>query len=258
MTSAKVDVAVLNSSLRRLAEPREDNDLYSSLRRVIDYSGELFSVSGGGLMLADDHGELHYVVASTGPSHLLEQVQINTGEGPCIDTYMRDEMTVSPDLANDERYPTLAPLVVPEGIGAVLGVPVRLFEMPIGSLDLYVDRPYDFDQSERDALGRYSEVVEAMIHAAVTASHAGRLADQLTYALEHRPPIERGIGYLMARDRLSQFDAFHKLRSAARTSRRRIGDVAAELVETGRLPDEPARPAETGRGTDTAEDTASL
>lgn len=238
MSTARVDAAALSSSLRRLAEQREDSDLYTSLRRVIDFSGQLFGVDGGGLMLADERGELHYVVASTGPSHLLEQAQLDTGEGPCVDTYVRNELTVSTNLAEDPRYPVLAPLVVPHGIGAVLGVPVSLSEMPIGSLDLYVDRPYEFDRSEMDALTRYGEVVEAMIHAAVTASRAGELADQLTYALDYRAPIERGIGYLMARDGLTHPEAFQKLRVAARTARRKIDVVAKALLDTGHLPDE--------------------
>jgi transcriptional regulator with GAF, ATPase, and Fis domain len=240
MSSARVDTAALNSSLRRLDEQRDDSDLFASLRRVIDFSGQLFNVNGGGLMLADDNGDLRYVVASTGPSHLLEQAQIDTGQGPCVDTYLRDDPTISRDLANDDRYPVLAPLVVPQGIGAVLGVPVHLSDMPIGSLDLYVDRSYDFDQSELDALTRYGEVVEAMIHAAVTASHAGNLADQLTYALEHRVPIERAVGYLMARDAVPQPRAFQTLRAAARAERRKVGEVAAELLDTGRLPGETA------------------
>lgn len=241
MSSARVDAAALTSSLRRLTEQRDQSDLYASLQRVIDFSGQLFMVDGGGLMLADDKGELHYVVASTGPSRILEQAQLDTAQGPCVDTFVRDEITVCADLAQDTRYQKVAPLVVPHGIGAVLGVPVRLSDVPIGSLDLYVDRPYDFDQSEIDALSRYGQVVEAMIHAAVTASHAGNLADQLTYALEYRVPIERGIGYLMARDRLAQSDAFQKLRASARSARRRIGDVAADLLETGFLPDEVER-----------------
>ena len=239
--SARVDAAALTSSLRRLTEQRDQSDLYASLRRVIDFSGQLFAVNGGGLMLADERGELHYVVASSGPSQLLEQAQLDTGQGPCIDTFVRDEITVTTDLARDERYQRVAPLVVPHGVGAVLGVPVRLSDVPIGTLDLYVDRPYDFDQSEIEALSRYGQVVEAMIHAAVTASHAGNLADQLTYALEYRVPIERGIGYLMARDRIAHAEAFQKLRTAARSARRRIGDVAAELLETGFLPDEVER-----------------
>ena len=236
--NARIDTAALNSSLRRIAE-RDDSDLYDSLRRVIDASAQLFeAVTGGGLMLADEHGDLHYIIARTGPSHLLEEVQVKTGEGPCVDTYVRDEVTVSSDLANDERYPSIAPLVVPHGIRAVLGVPIHLSDMAIGSLDLYVDTPYEFDESEVAALSRYGEVVEAMIHAAVAASHAGQLADQLTYALDYQAPIERGIGYLMARDDLTHSDAFQKLRAAARSARRRIGDVATDLLDTGRLPSE--------------------
>ena len=242
MTSARVDPSALTSSLRRLAEQRDDSDLYVSLQRVIDFSGQLFTVTGGGLMLADEGGELHYIVASTGPSHLLEEVQIETGEGPCVDTYVYDRMTVTTDLAHDERYPTVAPLVVPHGIGAVLAVPVHLTDFPIGSLNLYVDRPYEFDESELNALKRYGEVVEAMIGAAVAASHAGELADQLSYALDYRTSIERGIGYLMARDHLTHPDAFRTLRAAARSGRRKVGDVAAELLDTGRLPNEPGPP----------------
>ena len=47
MSSARVDAAALRSSLRRLAERRDDSDLYTSLRRVIDFSGQLFGVNGG-------------------------------------------------------------------------------------------------------------------------------------------------------------------------------------------------------------------
>lgn len=238
MSGATVDSATLVSSLRRLAERRGDSDLYAGLRRVIDACGQLFRVNGGGLMLADEHGELRYVVASSGPSEVLEQVQIDTNQGPCVDTFVRDEVTVCCDLANDDRYQVAAPLIVPHGIGAVLGVPVRLSGLPVGSLDLYVDRPYDFDDSETAALTRYGDVVDAMLHAAVTANRAGELAAQLNYALDYRVPIERGIGYLMARDGLCHSDAFGRLRNAARSSRRKIGDVAADLLDTGRLPGE--------------------
>ena len=79
-----------------------------------------------------------------------------------------------------------------------------------------------------------------MVQAAVTASRTGELADQLAYALEYRAPIERGIGYLMARDGVTQTEAFTRLRQASRSSRRKVGEVAADLLATGRLPGERA------------------
>ncbi len=53
--------------------------------------------------------------------------------------------------------------------------------------------------------------------------------------------IERGVGYLMARDRVDAVRAFDRLRRAARTNRHKIGDVAQHLLDTGSLPGD-ARP----------------
>jgi AmiR/NasT family two-component response regulator len=47
--------------------------------------------------------------------------------------------------------------------------------------------------------------------------------------------IERGVGYLMARDQVDSVVAFNKLRRSARDTQSKIGDVAQRLVSTGRL-----------------------
>ena len=52
--------------------------------------------------------------------------------------------------------------------------------------------------------------------------------------------IERGVGYLMARDGVDPVAAFNRLRRAARASQSRIGDVASQLLASGRLPNEPS------------------
>jgi AmiR/NasT family two-component response regulator len=44
----------------------------------------------------------------------------------------------------------------------------------------------------------------------------------------------------MARDHLGRPAAFELLRRAARAQRRGLGDVAADLLDAGRLPDEDA------------------
>jgi hypothetical protein len=129
-------------------------------------------------------------------------------------------------------------VIAGRGVGAVLGVPVRLSGGCVGSLDLYRNHAHVWDESEQQALIRYGEVIETMLAAALSAEQAGELANQLNYALEYRVVIERGIGYLMARDELDQTAAFNRIRTSARNSRRKIGDVAADLLSTGRLPEE--------------------
>lgn len=236
--TASVDPQALAASLRRLHDQHEGAMLKGSLRRVVDSCVALFGVDGSGIMIADEHSELRYAVASDGPSHLLEHAQLQTGQGPCVDTFVRDEVTACADVADDPRWPQLAPIVRGTGVAAVLGVPVHLSGLCVGTLNVHRVAVQDWDTSEVQALGRYAEVVEAMLAAAVSAEQAGELAAQLTYALDYRVPIERGIGYLMARDRIGHTEAFNRLRAAARNHRRKIGDVAEALLTTGRLPGE--------------------
>jgi AmiR/NasT family two-component response regulator len=117
-----------------------------------------------------------------------------------------------------------------------MGVPVQLGGVTVGSLDVYLDRPHRWDDSERAALSRYSEVLETTLGAALTARHASELADQLQYALDHRVVIERAIGYLMADRRVDAVTAFDQLRRVARSGRRKVAEVAQHLLDTGALP----------------------
>ena len=144
------------------------------------------------------------------------------------------------DIEDDARWPELAKRLAGSGIGAVLGVPITLLGVPVGNLDVYHHSRHPWTADERDALARFGDVADAAIAAAVHAEQAGALAEQLNYALDHRIPIERATGYLMARDGLDHPAAFQLLRQAASTGRRRIGDVADDLLRTGRLPDDPA------------------
>jgi GAF domain-containing protein len=242
--TVSIDARTLASSLRRLGADSESASepdqavLVRSLQRVIDACERLFSIDGCGLMLADEHNVLRYVVATDGSGRRLETAQIESGEGPCVETFVRNETVTCGDVTRDPRWPKLSQRLDGAGISAVLGVPVRLSGIPVGSLDVYRSRPSTWDESEREALLRYGAVVEAMLATALAAQQAGELAAQLEYALDYRVPIERGVGYLMARDGLTHLEAFSRLRTAARNSRRKIGEVAEALLSTGRLPGE--------------------
>lgn len=59
---------------------------------------------------------------------------------------------------------------------------------------------------------------------------------QLQQALDSRVVIEQAKGILAGRLDVGPSEAFELLRSAARSSQRRLGDLAGELVATRELP----------------------
>ena len=65
---------------------------------------------------------------------------------------------------------------------------------------------------------------------------SSRLADQLQAALEHRWLIEQAKGMVMGRERLDAQAAFERLRRAARSSSRRVADVARDVTTGKPLP----------------------
>jgi AmiR/NasT family two-component response regulator len=86
-------------------------------------------------------------------------------------------------------------------------------------------------------------VVASLLSAAAKAHLRGALTDQLQIALESRGLIERAKGALMERERLDDQEAFIHLRRAARSSGRKLSDVAAEVAPGQPLPRGRARPA---------------
>jgi GAF domain-containing protein len=237
-----IDPNALSASLRRLATLEEPGTgVVAALQQVTEACADLFGVSGSGIMLADEQNVPRYVAASDGPGRILEVVESDTGQGPCTEAFVNNAVVASTDVITEGRWPDLASALRPHGVRAVLGLPVRLGGVTVGTLDVFYDHPHVWEEDECQALARYRDVVESTLAAAVAAHNAGELASQLQYALDYRVIIERGVGYLMARDQIDSLTAFNRLRRAARDTQTKIGDVSQRLVSTGWLPTEVPR-----------------
>lgn len=236
-----IDARSLATSLRRLEAQTEDREalvLERSLQQIMDVCVELFGVSGGGIMLVFEHADLRNVVVAGTGSRLLEESQAAVGQGPCVDAVVLDVEVTSSSVIADSRWPDLRRRLVDGDLEAVLAMPLRLGGTAVGSLNVACVGEHDWTHGQRSALRRYADLTESTLATAVSAEQSSALAAQLTYALEYRGSIERGVGYLMARDQLDRTDAFNRLRLATRRSRRRINDVAEGLLSSGRLPGE--------------------
>jgi GAF domain-containing protein len=147
------------------------------------------------------------------------------------------------DATLERRWGEIALTMVEVQIRSGLSVPVDLGGGPIGTLDVYAVDPRGWDQSEVTALQAYAGVVASLLSAAATAHLQGALAEQLQVALDSRGLIERAKGALMERERLDDQEAFTHLRRAARSSRRKLTDVAREVADGQPLPrTRPSRP----------------
>src|SRR5215216_5058211 len=214
-----IDPSELTKSIGALGTLDPDHDLAPTLQQVVVAAKQLFEADGAGLMLIDRQGQLRWASASDQTAQALEDGQERLAQGPCM-------------AAFSQR----APAMMGEGIYAALSVPVELDGSPIGTLDIYSSLPWDWDDSEIATAQAYAGLVASLLAAAVTAKVKGRLADQLQAALEHRWLIEQAKGMVMVRERLDAQAAFERLRRAARSSSRRLADVARDVTAGTPLP----------------------
>jgi hypothetical protein len=129
----------------------------------------------------------------------------------------------------DSRWPELRTRLSAQ-VRAVAGTPIMLGGSPVGTLNVYRDEPVEWDKSDVNALIAYSGLVAEVLATALAAQAHGIVAGQLQYALDYRVVIERAVGYLMGTYRLDAVTAFDILRRRARDSRRRVADVATEIL----------------------------
>ena len=207
-----------------------DTGLDAALELAVAETAGLFGVDGAGMMLLDADGALRSSTASDRPGGMLEALQEQFGEGPCVDAFLKDAPVLADDLAADPRWPSVGPLAAGHGVRAVLGVPIDLRDGPMGTLNVYAAHRRGWDDSEIAAIQAYTRVIASLLRTAVQAHVSGRAATQLQRALDSRSLIEQAKGVLMERRGLDQQAAFELLRSRARSTRRRLQDVARETV----------------------------
>lgn len=160
----------------------------------------------------------------------LDELQADTGEGPCWDAALHQRTTRVADVgAEVERWPALATRARALGTVSVLCLHVRSGGRGVGALKLLSEEPGAFD-------------ADAERVAALLAVHAGRaIADahqleNLRLGLAHRDVIGQAKGILMERHRITADQAFALLASTSQHTNRKLHEVAVDLTTSGELP----------------------
>ena len=112
-------------------------------KRLCDVCAEITGVSGAGIMLMSGDVPSGSVCSTNEVSDLIEQLQYELGEGPCVDAFHQDRPVLEPDLAHPStpRWLAFSGPAVTAGALAVFGFPLQLGAVRLGALNLYRDRP---------------------------------------------------------------------------------------------------------------------
>lgn len=226
----------LTETFVELADSLVDRfDIVDLLTLLTERSVEIFDVDAAGLLMSDTRGELRLMAATSEAIQLVELMQLQADQGPCLDCFRAGAPVLVADLGEAaDRWPRFAPEAMDAGFRAVHALPLRLRGKVLGALNLFRTTPGGLDHADAVAAQALADVATVALLQQRAVTEAQTLAEQLQDALNSRVAIEQAKGVLAAQAGLGMDEAFLRLRGYARAQQRLLTEVAEDVV-AGRL-----------------------
>ena len=202
-----------------------------AIREIVHTTHSMFSVDGAGLMLADASQHLRDVAHSDDRFAHLEDLQIRHQEGPCIEAFDTKQLVGAVDLEHEDRWPLFSEAAVRREVRAVLASPLPYNQEAVGVVAVLSERSRPWSPANELALLAFTDLAALLIASIIQGEQQTELAGQLQGALNSRQIIEQAKGVLMGTQGITARAAYAQLRSRARSERRKLALVCAEVVQ---------------------------
>ena len=204
-----------------------------SLRRVDDVLVDVTAaakelipgVDIAGVLLVGKGGTHQTLAPTSDVMFKLDELQMTTGEGPCLQAALDEIVIRTDDFRNEPRFPNYAPKVVELGLLSALSLKLYTADRTAGALNLFGYEPRLWN-SEAETIGM---VLAAHAAAAILAS---RESEQLQSALSTRDRIGQAKGIIMERFKIDDVRAFEMLRKLSQDTNTKLVDVAHRVIDT--------------------------
>ncbi len=226
-----VDLQEFGAALGELSRLRfGEMRVEDAMQEIVQTTHAIFGVSGAGLMLADGEHHLRNAAVSDERLRHLEDLQIYHGEGPCITAFEEQELVGAEDLTQEQRWPQFTAAAVNRGIHAVLASPLPYNQDAVGAVAVLSDQRHPWTPEGELALLALTDLAALLIASMMQGEQQHQLADQLQLALNTRAVIEQAKGVLVGQQGLTPHRAYMQLRDQARSERRKLAAVSADVV----------------------------
>jgi GAF domain-containing protein len=210
----------------------DDFDVIDVLSLLSDRCVELFDVDAAGVMLAAPSGLLHAVASSSDSMRVLELFELQTNEGPCVDSYRSGTPIVNLRLSvEDGRWPRFTPRVLADGYRSVHALPLRLRGRSLGALNMFRIDTGALVPDDVAAAQALADIATITIVQHQAAANAATLNTQLGAAIRSRVIIEQAKGRISEATGLDMELAFQQLRQHARSHNLRLTELSRDIAD---------------------------
>ena len=216
----------------------DDYDVVEFLHGLAERCVAILDVDEAGVMLIDQTRSLRYVASSSEQMRLVELLELQHEEGPCLDAYRVGKVTVSTRAQEAEQlWPKFGMHAREAGLESLAGVPMRLRLDRIGALNLFSRRPGGLSEEDQHVAQAMADIATIGVLHARAIHDSQVVSSQLQTALESRIVIEQAKGIIAEHLTMTVDNAFTQLRNYARRQNSKLTDVAQRVVSGSVRPD---------------------
>ena len=204
------------------------SDLYLEdiLRLIVTVTAELLDSNICSIMLIDDKThELKIRASQSISEEYNKKPHLKIGEGVAGKAARDNKAIAVKDVAREKEYKH-KDIAKKEGLSSLLCVPLAVKGKVIGVINCYTSQPHEFAEAEINILATIANQAAVAIENAELMVK-GRVIQE---ELESRKVIERAKGILMHNERLSEEQAYLRLRKFSMDRRKTMREVAEAII----------------------------
>lgn len=203
------------------------------MQRLCRFAVDEMALSGCALVLMPGQEAASMVGGAGRHAQTITGLQMELGEGPCLQAYASGVPVLLPDLTDEDanRWPTFAAAALAVGVQAEFSLPLSVRPGGIGTFDLCRDTPGMLSEEHlADALVTADIARDAVLYQQYVPGDPG-LAGLLATVGTDRIVIHQATGMIAAQLDESTSNALARLRAAAFATGRSIYEIAEDVVE---------------------------
>lgn len=182
------------------------------------------------------NGRFACEAASDEVARRFDALELEVGEGPCVDAILTDRFELDPDIRSRASWPRLAERVLRESpVRGMAGYRIITGGQKSGALNLLSDTP----GALTDDSATLGAIAAGFASVTLAAAAEQATAESLRGALDSNREIGKAVGILMATHQLSDADAFEMLRTASNRLNVRLAELSRRVVDEHGSPDAP-------------------
>ncbi|WP_258803447.1 GAF and ANTAR domain-containing protein [Pseudarthrobacter sp. NS4] len=173
------------------------------------------------------------VASSSERGRRLDEAQYAAGAGPCLTATRQQRAVLVEDMANDQRWGKYPQVALDAGVKSMLAVPIPAGSSSKAALNCYAQEAHAFDQDSMGIIEEHAASLSRILRLALRVHAPGAYPDHLRDALKSRAVVDGAVSLIMLQHRGGRDGALELLQLAAKSSNRRIHEIANEIMDGG-------------------------